>query len=394
MVSKHQYRTIAIILAVVLLLAAFMTGLTGLENNSSVSQARSEYTSFKKTLDALSDSEQTLADGKEEYEQKKAEYDELLAAYNEKYAQYEQDEKQYNEDVLSYNQQLAAYNVGKSQLEGSDAQSSISSARAQLDSGWAAYNEGKAAYDQLNSAISQMEDKFIPHQLALKLVGAQMGIDLTDSYLSDMKSQLDSAYAQLQQGEASLSSAQQQVSSAQEQLSNMESEIESGPSKFDSEAQTLSDTKAALDEEKESLDAKAEELAEYEDVSEKLERGRESLIDEGYGSEENTTAELISSAEKHESVLHRTYLKTSVSFAVTYTAHLLSVGCAAAALILLSKKKGSLSFKLAALAAVLGVVSVIASLVYGSVDSLAFAAAVFTVAGIGLSLKLADEYGE
>ena len=65
MVSKNQWRAIAIVLAVVLLLAAFMTGLTGIADGiSPVGEVRDDYASFKKELDALSDNEKALADGK------------------------------------------------------------------------------------------------------------------------------------------------------------------------------------------------------------------------------------------------------------------------------------------------------------------------------------------
>lgn len=114
MVSKAQWRTIAIVLAVVLLLASFMTGLTGIADNiNPVGELREDYAAFKKNLDALRDNNKALKDGKAEYDEKKAAYDELFAAYNEKYAQYEAADRKYNEDVLSYNRQLIAYNVGK-----------------------------------------------------------------------------------------------------------------------------------------------------------------------------------------------------------------------------------------------------------------------------------------
>lgn len=392
MVSKNQWRAISIVLAVVLLLAAFMTGLTGIADGfSPVGEVRDDYVSFKKELDALSDNEKALADGKAEYDEKKAAYDEQKAAYDEKYKQYEAADKKYNEDVLSYNQQLIAYNVGKNRFNSSGAQSAVSSGRAQLDSGWASYNEGKAAYDQLSSAISELEAKHIPHWMALKIVGGKAGIDLTDSYISDMKAQLDSAYAQLQQGESGLTQAQQQIDSAQAQLSGMKQEIESGPAKLDADGQSVADTKAELDKEKEALDAKAEELSVYEDIAEKVERSREGLIDEGYGTSDSTTAELLSSAGKHESALHRDYLRALISFIVTYASHLLAVAVAAAALILLAKKQTSRAFKLAAIGAALGAVSVVASLVYGDIDTLAFAAAVLAALGVGLSIGINAE---
>ena len=47
MVSKTQWRAIAIVLAVVLLLASFMTGLTGIADNiNPVGEVRADYTAF------------------------------------------------------------------------------------------------------------------------------------------------------------------------------------------------------------------------------------------------------------------------------------------------------------------------------------------------------------
>ena len=68
----------------------------------------------------------------------------------------------------------------------------------------------------------------------------------------------------------------------------MKQEIESGPAKLDADRQSVADTKAELDKEKEELDAKAEELSVYEDIAEKVERSREGLIDEGYGTSGST----------------------------------------------------------------------------------------------------------
>lgn len=386
MVNKTQMRAISIVLAVILLLAAFMTGITGVTGSKApVNEAKAEYKSFKTQLDTIADNEEYLADNKEEYDAQKAEYDTLKAEYDEKYAQYEESEKKYTEDIMSYNQQLIAYNVGKNQFNSSGAQSAIASGKSELESGWAAYNQGKAAYDQLNAAISELENKFVPHWLALKIVGGKAGINLTDSYIADMKNQLDTAYAQLQQGEAQLDSAQQQVNSASAQLSSMQNEIAEGPAKLDADGQAIEETKAALEKEKETLDAKAEELSVYEKAGEKVERGRDDLIDEGYGTEENTTAELLSAALKHEGKLRGAYLKASISFTLTYACHLLAVVAGVAALVLLAKKREALSLKIAIVGAILGAVSVISSLIFGSVDTLAFAAAVFTLAGVALS---------
>ncbi len=392
MVSKTQWRIVSVVLAVVLLLAAFMTGVTGITDGiRPIGDVREDYTGFKAELDGLEDNEKTLTEGKAQYDGQKAAYDELKAQYDADYAEYEAASAKYNEDVLAYNQQLIAYNVGKNQLDSSGAQSAVSSGQAQLSSGWAAYNEGKAAYDQLMSAISELEAKHVPHWMALRIIGANGGIDLTDSYLSDMKAQLDSAYAQLQEGEAGLSQAQQQINSAQSQLNSMKGEIESAPDRLDADGKALSDMKAQLDTQKQELDGKAEELSAYETVQEKTERTRETLIDEGYGTDESSVSELLDSARMHERELRGQYLKALISFTVTYGAHILAVIAAAAALILLTKNGYHLANKLAWCGAALGAVSVIASLIYGSIDTLAFAAAVLSAVGVGLSVSLENE---
>ncbi len=426
MISKTQWRVIAIILAVVLLLAAFMTGMTGITDNiRPIGDIKDNYTRFKASLDTLEKNEKTLSDGKTQYDEQKSAYDKQKADYDEKSAQYDEANSEYNENVLSYNQQLIAYNVGKDKLSSASG-SAISQGRSQLDAGWAAYNDGKAAlesgkvefeakrqeyeqgkaaYEQLMSAIQALEDKYVPHKLALKIVGAQAGIDLTDEYIDQVSSQLeaaeemiaqgeqklaetqqqlDTAHSRLEQGETGLSQAQQQLSSAQAQLNSMKSKIDAGPAQLDADGKAVSDLKAELSSEKEALDAKAEELSVYEDIQEKTERTRETLIDEGYGTSDSSTAELLSAARGHESELHSEYLKTLISFIVTYAAHILSVIAAAAALIMLAKKKSGAG-RLALCGAILGAISVAASLVFGSVDTLAFAAAVLSLIGVSLA---------
>lgn len=58
MVSKTQWRVISIVLAIVLLLAAFMTGATGITDGiKPIGDVRKDYTRFKANLDNLEDNE-------------------------------------------------------------------------------------------------------------------------------------------------------------------------------------------------------------------------------------------------------------------------------------------------------------------------------------------------
>ena len=78
------------------------------------------------------------------------------------------------------------------------------------------------------------------------------------------------------------------------------------------------------------------------------------------------------------------YIKIGVSYIVTYTAHLIAVVLCVLALLLL-KKHRTAAFRLSVIAAVLGTASLIASIVFGSVDVTGFLAAAFTVAGAALT---------
>lgn len=112
-----------------------------------------------------------------------------------------------------------------------------------------------------------------------------------------------------------------------------------------------------------------------------------SSIDAGYGSAEDDNAAILASAQKHESKLHGEYMRATVSYSVTYAAYMLAIVIAIIALVKLKKGKLKPATTLAVAAAALGAVSLIASVVFGSVHSLAFAAAVFTAVGVCLTEK-------
>lgn len=427
MISKNQWRVIAITLAVALLVVSFLTGVMGIVDNlGSVKETQGAYTDFRDELDALKENDAFLAEGKAEYDSAKSEYDSEYAAYEDEYGKYEDAELQYNKDVLEYNTQLIAYSAGKNAL-GGNADSAVSEGKSKLDEGWKLYNEGKAAYDAgvaefesrkqeyekglsmyeyLLNAIEALEASGMSHDEALAAVGAQAGIELSDEYIAQMKAgidsaqalipeaeaklaegkaQLDSAYEQLMLGEAGLETAETKLAEANAQLNSMRSSIAGGPARLDAQGQSVSESKAGLDERKAELDAKAEELSVYEDVSEKVSRARDKLIDEGFGGSDDSTEQLISAAGAHEAQLRSEYLKSLISFILTYAGHLLAVAAATAALLLLRKNRLPAALRLSVIGVALGLISVIASIVFGDLDTLAFAAAVLTAIGVGLS---------
>lgn len=433
MISKNQWRIIALTAAVALLVVAFLTGVTGaMDNIGTVREAESAYTDFHDELESLRENDLKLAEGKSGYESAKAAYDAEYAAYEAEYGEYESADRKYNEDVLEYNRQLIAYSVGKNALSGSGA-GILSEGKSQLEAGWAAYNEGKAAYDAgaaefqkqkqeyekgvsmyeyMLSAIEGLEASGMSHEQALQAVGAQAGIELSDEYIAEMKAgldmaqalipeaeaklaegkaALDAAYDKLMQGEAGLEAAEAQIAAAKAQLESIGGSIAGGPERLDADGQAVSEARSALEGKKAALDAEAEELSVYEDIQEKVSRSRDMLIDEGYGTAQDDTAKLLSAAAAHEDKLHGEYMRSLISYILTYAGHLLAVAAAVAALLLLRKKKQPAAMKLGCAAVILGVVSVVASLVFGDLSTLAFAATVCAAAGIGLSGEPAEE---
>lgn len=431
MISKNQWRIIALTAAAALLVVAFLTGVTGaMDNIGTVREAESAYTEFHDELESLRENDLKLAEGKSGYESAKAAYDAEYAAYEAEYGEYEAADRKYNEDVLEYNRQLIAYSVGKNALSGAGA---LSEGKSRLEAGWAAYNEGKAAYDAgaaefqkqtqeyekgvsmyeyMLSAIEGLEASGMSHEQALQAVGAQAGIELSDEYIAEMKAgldmaqalipegekklaegkaQLDAAYDKLMQGEAGLEAAEAQIAAAKAQLASMGGSIAGGPERLDADGQAVSEARSALEGKKAALDAEAEELSVYEDIQEKVSRARDMLIDGGYGTAQDDTAKLLSTAAAHEDKLHGEYMRSLISYILTYAGHILAVAAAVAALLLLRKKKQPAAMKLGCAAVILGVVSVVASLVFGDLSTLAFAAAVCAAAGVGLSGEPAEE---
>lgn len=313
---------------------------------------------------------------------------------------------------MNYNQKLAQYNVGKDAV--SSGKTAYNEGKAQLDAGWDAYNEGSeqlknydkakaqydeslAAYKKLTKAISDLEAKGVPHRVALAMVSVSAGQRITDDSLAEMKSQLDSAKKQLDtakkqldqaaKAKEQLKDAKSQLAAGEKQISELEKEISGGQGKLNEQQKAISDKRTELEKTKADLDARSEKLEAYEDTSEKAQRSRDNLIDEGYGTEEDDNAAILSAAQKHEDKLHGEYLKASISYSVTNITRLLAIVSAVIALLKLRKNKLKPATKLAIAATAFGAVSLIASIVFGSVHSLAFAAAVFTAVGVCLTEK-------
>ncbi len=313
---------------------------------------------------------------------------------------------------MNYNQKLAQYNVGKDAV--SSGKTAYNEGKAQLDAGWDAYNEGSeqlknydkakaqydeslAAYNKLTKAISDLEAKGVPHRVALAMVSVSAGQRITDDSLAEMKSQLDSAKKQLDtakkqldqaaKAKEQLKDAKSQLAAGEKQISELEKDISGGQGKLNEQQKAISDKRTELEKTKADLDARSEKLEAYEDTSEKAQRSRDNLIDEGYGTEEDDNAAILSAAQKHEDKLHGEYLKASISYSVTNITRLLAIVSAVIALLKLRKNKLKPATKLAIAATAFGAVSLIASIVFGSVHSLAFAAAVFTAVGVCLTEK-------
>ena len=434
MLGKEQLRTLSIVAAVILLILAFMIGIMNKSDDKfELKQLQSEYTDFKSVLDSLSENDKKLTDGKDDYDKEKKSYDEDKAAYDKAVAELEKTEAKFDEDVMNYNQKLVQYNVGKDAV--SSGKTAYNEGKAQLDAGWDAYNEGSeqlknydkakaqydkakaqyneslAAYNKLTKAISDLEAKGVPHRIALAMVSASAGRRITDDSLAEMKSQLDSAKKQLdtakkqldqaakakeqlkdaknqlEKGESELNNAKSQLAAGEKQISELEKEISGGQGKLNEQQKAISDKRIELEKTKADLDARSEKLKVYEDTAEKAQRSRDNLIDEGYGTAEDDNATILSAAQEHEDKLHGEYLQARISYSVTNITRLLAIVAAVIALLKLRKNKLKPATMFAAAATAFGAVSLIASIVFGSVHSLAFAAAVFTAVGVCLTEK-------
>ena len=69
----------------------------------------------------------------------------------------------------------------------------LDKAKSAYNSAKAQYDEGLAAYNKLTKAISDLEDKGVPHIMALTMVSASTGQVITDDSLAEMKSQREKA---------------------------------------------------------------------------------------------------------------------------------------------------------------------------------------------------------
>ena len=309
----------------------------------------------------------------------------VLDRYDKAVAELEKTEAKFDEDVMNYNQKLAQYNVGKDAV--SSGKTAYNEGKAQLDAGWDAYNEGSeqlknydkakaqydeslAAYNKLTKAISDLEAKGVPHRVALAMVSVSAGQRITDDSLAEMKSQLDSAKKQLDtakkqldqaaKAKEQLKDAKSQLAAGEKQISELEKEISGGQGKLNEQQKAISDKRTELEKTKADLDARSEKLEAYEDTSEKAQRSRDNLIDEGYGTEEDDNAAILSAAQKHEDKLHGEYLKASISYSVTNITRLLAIVSAVIALLKLRKNKLKPATKLAIAATAFGAVSLIA----------------------------------
>lgn len=143
MLGKQQFRTISLVIAVILLVAAFMVGILNKSDDKlELKQVQGEYNDFKAIVDTLSENDKKLTDGKADYDSEKVSYDEDKAAYDKAVADCDAQEVKFDEDVMSYNQKLAQYNVTKDAV--SSGKTAYNSGKAKLDEGWNAVNKGEA----------------------------------------------------------------------------------------------------------------------------------------------------------------------------------------------------------------------------------------------------------
>lgn len=437
--SKNTFRTVSIVISVLILVCAFLVGAMGIVNGvGTVKDSAKAYDRFSGELRTLSESLLKQEEGKAQYDKDKAVYDLDKEQYDADLEAFNADEAAYAEKVMEYNGNLVAYSMGKSSLISGEA--ALNAGKAQLADGWDAYNtgvemldqkfsefeEGKvqyemyqtmaAQYNKLINTLEVLEEVGISHEEALAIISNQIGYELNDETLAAMqlqfdsfreifeqsmqgigsmeeaeallnqsKAQLDDAYAKLVAGEAAMQEAARQLESGKAEVNSIGASISGGKERLQNTADEIAEAKAALDTREENLKAKAAELKEYETVVEKVQRGRDRLIDAGYGTEADETEALIEAASVNEATLRSIYMKDKVSFTTAYAAFLAAVIGSAIALLMLKNKKAIPAKAVAIIATVLGLVSVIASVVFGKVEPLAFCGSVLALTGIALT---------
>lgn len=368
-------------------------------------------------LKALEDAEKQFAEDVMSYNTKLLEYSAGKTAMSSGKAALDSGRKQLEDGWKAYNEGKKAFEQGSK--EAAEKLAQFEQGKAAYEEGVKQYEEGLAGYNKLMESINKMESMGVPHRLALLIISGTSGTKITDDSIAEMETMLNSGKAELdkakeqidaadammpdaqaqmdaaskqlddtkkmlEQGETELDKAEEQLVAGQKQIDSIGSSIGGGQSELDKISAELESKRAELDKAGEELDAEKKELAEYEKVVEKLERRRESLIDEGYGTANDEFASLMSAAGVHKDELKSSYVKANVSFIVTYAAHMLAVALCVIALLILKKRlRPSLALSIAA--AVLSIVGAVASLVLGSFDFIALIAAGLTLAGVSMT---------
>lgn len=380
MTSTNKKALTASLAAVLACLIALIGGVSAFFSGQE-NAARLGDSEFAAMLDDYSAALDKLETGKTENSALAAQYDGDKASYDEQQAAYDKAVADYESDVMEYNQGILAYTVGKNAL--SSGVNGINEAKQRLETGWAAYeqgkaefdsgkaayeqklseyNEGKAAYDaakeqldQLDAAIEVMEKSGFTHQEALDTLASQLGLPITDEYISAARAELDrtgellelagaalpeaqaqieagekqlgESYAMLTEGQAQLDAAEKQLAAGQAQVSSMSSDPDSAAERFKTAEADNAAAETALSERKTKLRDTEESLKKYTELEASVQRWRETLIDKGYGSAGSSDAELLDAARADAASAERAQTAEALLRTAALVLMLVSVAC-------------------------------------------------------------------
>ncbi len=261
----------------------------------------------------LQDGEIEYLDGIADYEQGLIDYAEGLADFEEGKRDYAEGKSDYDQGVLDYQEGLAEYEDGLQELKEAEeelesARKKLSSASRQLSSAKEELESGEANYGQLNQlyqsaamlvpsfptsaaittpeqAIAALEfiDPSNPLVQGWRLTESQIGQPLNGSYLSQVRSELDSGWSQYHSGLAKYRSGRSKYNKGYAEYLDGKKELEDAWIELEDARIELEDAEKELKEASQDLIDGALDLAEarkeLDDAPGELEDARKELDD-------------------------------------------------------------------------------------------------------------------
>lgn len=313
--GKKPSRTISLILAAACIFA-LVAGIAGFSNGmAGVNGKKDAYTKLEARLDELSGTMDTVQQQKADYDALKADYDAALEEYDEQLTEHQAVKKDFEGSVLDYNQGLigdagleqltmalalssnvnmewdrnelskskSAYERGLKEYEAAkktydeantqlqngryayqqglgqfdEAKKQIASGQRQYDIALAAYNSSYSLYKRITDGLAMIEKYGVIHRLALRTISGQIGQEITDNFIAEVKARFEEAQAQLNEIGAQIDQAKAIVANGEGQIAAAGAQLNEGEAQLREMKQKLDAGLVELNAAKEILDSKA-----------------------------------------------------------------------------------------------------------------------------------------